>query len=114
MDNLLSLTILHSGGFTHNDLKKLFENEQEYLITLEDFLHEQTILTPWMTNDRREKIIEKLSKVDIDKIEKIIHDKNIKIITIESEEYPEKLRTIKQSPYILYVRGDLKEERKML
>ena len=26
----------------------------------------------------------------------------------------EKLKTIKQSPYLLYVRGDLKEERKML
>ena len=40
MDNLLALAILHSGGFTHNDLKKLFENEQNYAIILDDFLHE--------------------------------------------------------------------------
>ncbi len=67
-----------------------------------------------MTDDRRNKILEKLSKVDIIKIEKVIQEKNIEIVTIESEKYSEKLRTIKQSPYLLYVRGDLREERKML
>ena len=67
-----------------------------------------------MTNDRRNKILEKLSKIDTLKLEKIIQEKNIQIITIESEIYSEKLRTIKQSPYLLYIRGDLREERKML
>lgn len=67
-----------------------------------------------MTTERRGKIIEKLQKVDTQKIEKNIKEKNIEIITIESEQYPEKLRTIKQSPYLLYVRWILREERKML
>lgn len=114
MDNLLALAILHSGGFTHNDLKKLFENTQEYSLILEDFLHTWETLTPWMTNERRNKIIEKLSKINTIKLEKIIQEKNIQLITIESEIYSEKLRTIKQSPYLLYVRWDLREERKML
>lgn len=114
MNNLLALAILHKGGLTHNDLKKLFENEQNYSVILEDFLHDKKTPTPWMTDDRRNKILEKLSKVDIIKIEKVIQEKNIEIVTIESEKYSEKLRTIKQSPYLLYVRGDLREERKML
>lgn len=114
MDNLLALAILHSGGFTHNDLKKLFENEQNNSVILEDFLHDKRTLTPWMTDERRSKILEKLSKVDIATIKNKIETKNIQIITIESEKYSEKLRTIKQSPYLLYVRGDLREERKML
>lgn len=114
MDNLLALALLHSGGFTHNDLKKLFENEQNYSIILEDFLHTSKTITPWMTDDRRNKILEKLSKVDISKIKNKIQEKNIQIITIASDIYPEKLRTIKQSPYLLYVRGNLREERKML
>lgn len=44
----------------------------------------------------------------------IIRSKGITIITLESELYPEKLRTIKQAPYLLYIRGTLREERKML
>jgi hypothetical protein len=39
MDNSVALSTLHSGGFTHKDLKKLFENEQNYSDILEDFLH---------------------------------------------------------------------------
>jgi DNA processing protein len=114
MDNLIALAILHSGGFTHNDLKKIFENEQNYSNVLEDFLHEKKTITPWMTVDRRVKILEKLSKVDASVIKNKIQDKNIQIIPIESDIYPEKLRVIKQAPYLLYVRGDLREERKML
>lgn len=67
-----------------------------------------------MTDERRIKILERLGKVDILSIEKIINEKKIQIITIESEQYPEKLRTIKQAPYLLYVRWILREERKML
>ncbi|NRH20533.1 DNA-protecting protein DprA [Candidatus Gracilibacteria bacterium] len=114
MDNILSLVILHTGGFTHKDLKKLFELKQNYSDLLEDFLYEKKTLTPWMTDERRIKILERLGKVDILSIEKIINEKKIQIITIESEQYPEKLRTIKQAPYLLYVRGILREERKML
>jgi DNA processing protein len=114
MDNHLALAILHIGGFTHNDLKKLFENSQNYSELLQDFWLEQKTITPWMTSNRREKILEKLSKVETSQIKQVLQDKNIEIVTIESGKYPEKLRTIKQSPYLLYVRGNLREERKML
>lgn len=55
-----------------------------------------------------------MRKIDIVKIKKIIDEKSIHIITVESELYPEKLKTINQTPYLLYVRGNLREERKML
>ena len=67
-----------------------------------------------MTDDRRNKILEKLAKVDTSLIKNKIQEKNIQIITIESDLYPEKLKIIKQSPYLLYIRGNLREERKML
>ena len=60
-----------------------------------------------MTDDRRNKILEKLAKVDTSLIKNKIQEKNIQIITIESDLYPEKLK-------ILYIRGNLREERKML
>jgi hypothetical protein len=38
MDNQVALAGLHSAGFTQKDLQKLFENKQNYLDILEDFL----------------------------------------------------------------------------
>jgi hypothetical protein len=38
MNNLLSLAALHSGGFTHKDLKKIFETNQNYSEVLDDLL----------------------------------------------------------------------------
>ncbi|MBC7498665.1 DNA-protecting protein DprA [Candidatus Gracilibacteria bacterium] len=114
LDNTLSLAILHSGGFTHRDLHNLFESHENYGDILTDFLGIKKTPTLWMTDERRNKILEKLATIDIPKLEQILGSKNIDIITIRSEQYPAKLRTIKQAPYILYVRGILREERKML
>jgi predicted Rossmann fold nucleotide-binding protein DprA/Smf involved in DNA uptake len=67
-----------------------------------------------MTPERRDKILTTLSSLDTENIDRIIEQKNIQLITIDSPLYPERLATIKQSPYFLYVRGDLRSERKML
>ncbi len=114
MDNLVALAILHSSGFTQNDLKKIFEHHENYHEILIDLQTEWKTQTPWITEERRAKIVSSLQKIDIPKIEKIIEEKQIQIITLKSDNYSEKLKTIKQSPYILYVRGELREERKML
>jgi DNA processing protein len=67
-----------------------------------------------MTEERRAKILEKLQTVDSQKLGQIIGDKNISISIAHSADYPERLRMIKQVPYLLYVRGILRAERKML
>jgi DNA processing protein len=67
-----------------------------------------------MTSDRRAKILANLATIDVVKLEQILRDKNISIYTTHSTEYPERLRVIKQAPYMLYVRGILRAERKML
>ncbi len=114
LDNTLSLAILHSGWFTHRDLHNLFESHEKYSDMLVDFLWEKQTPTPWMTSDRRAKILTSLATVDIFKLKDIIRDKNISIYTKHSTEYPERLRVIKQAPYMLYIRGILRAERKML
>ncbi len=114
LDSSVALVILHSGGFTQKDLQKLFENEQNYSGILEDLLWQKETTTPWMTSERRSKILEKLATIDTEKLEEILRTKNIDTITMDSDLYPEKLRTIKQAPYLLYIRGILREERKML
>ena len=103
MDKIF-LTFLHSAGFSHNDLKKIFEHHNNYEDIYTQVLSGKRIPSPWMTEERYLNIREKLTKLDIKNIEKILQDKQIKIITIDDESYPEKLRTIRQAPYLLYVR----------
>lgn len=38
MDNILALVQLHSSGFTHKDLKKIFVEVQNYSFILDAFL----------------------------------------------------------------------------
>jgi DNA processing protein len=114
MDNTIALAALHSAGFTHKDLKKIFEKSDSYTKVLTNFLDRKWPETPWMTQERRAKILEKLSNIDLIKLGETIRVNDIHIITIKSEEYPEKLRTIKQAPYMLYVRGILSTKSLML
>lgn len=109
-----SLAYLHSAGFTHKDLKNIFKEKEDYEEVYNQFSRGTGMPTPWMTDDRRAKILWQLQKVDTKKLDTILEEKEIQLITIHSEVYPEKLRTIRQAPYLLYVRGDLHEERKML
>lgn len=108
------LTFLHSAGFSHNDLKKLFEAQENYEEFYNHILTWKRIHTPWITEERYTKIAEHLIKLEINRLENTLKEKDIEIVTIHSEKYPEKLRTIKQAPYLLYVRGTLREERRMI
>ena len=69
---------------------------------------------PWITQERKSKILEKLKKVDSENIKRIMNEQWIHIVTTHDIEYPEKLRTIKQAPYLLYVRWNLLEKKLML
>lgn len=49
---------------------------------------------------------EKQKTIDLDKLEEEFLSKNIGVVTIEDEEYPECLRNISDPPAILYYKGD--------
>ena len=57
-----------------------------------------------MTDEKWGRIEENISRISPASLEKILTEKNIQVIPIESDNYPEKLKTIKQAPYILYTR----------
>ena len=114
MDNSIALAALHGIGFTHKDLKRIFETQINYSGFLENLIKTKSIYQDWIALERKSKIIEKLSKINISHLESIITNKNIKIITIDSPLYPEKLRTINQAPYLLYTRGNLQNVDRIL
>lgn len=111
---MIFLTFLHIAWFSQNDLKRLFLRKQNYKEIYDLIRAGKDINMPWIKQEKYTKIQKNTLKIDTKKIEKIIQDKKIEIITIENSKYPEKLRTIKQAPYILYVRWKFYEKPVML
>lgn len=108
------LAYLHSAGLNHRDLKKIFETEENYESVYERVLDGTYTDIPWITEERKQKIFTHIRELKTHNIEKTLVEKNIQLITLHDSRYPEQLRTIKQAPFFLYVRGDLHNERKML
>lgn len=111
---LLPLVLLHSSGFSHADLKKISEMGGDFSLLVEQLTRGKALSLPWISLERSTKIQEKFAQINQQKLQEIIERDSIRIITQGDPGYPEKLRTIKQSPFFLYVRGDLREEKKML
>ncbi|MFZ2256150.1 MAG: hypothetical protein WAW59_00730 [Patescibacteria group bacterium] len=62
---MLALAYLHSAGFTHKDLKKLFEIEENYEDIYELCASGKSISTPWITTERKAKILDNLKTLDV-------------------------------------------------
>lgn len=54
--------------------------------------------------------IRSLKKEDLDKELELVRKLNLKVITIDDDDYPEILRNIFDPPIVLYVKGELKKE----
>lgn len=63
-----------------------------------------------MSEDRKNKIIEKSKKIETEKLSTLLETKNIQIITWFDIEYPERLKSIQHAPFLLYVRGHLRTD----
>lgn len=53
-----------------------------------------------------EKIKSEIVKFSIDKYKNMLLDKNVKLVTFEDDEYPNKLRNIDDPPFFLFCKGD--------
>ncbi len=109
-NSLLHLVLLHSSGFTHNDLKKYFPTREVFdPREIWEKVIENSFL--WdIPEDRMEKIRERAMKLDIEAIEKTLTSRNIQIIHWFDMLYPERLKTIQHAPFFLYVRGILRSD----
>lgn len=102
---MLYLVALHSIWISQRKLSVIFEKSENYkefyekinFSNLKSFFNEKEI----------EKILERKLQIDLNKINKIIHEKNVEIITIKDEKYPKLLKEIANPPYFLYVRWQI-------
>ncbi|MBM7613648.1 DNA-processing protein DprA [Alkaliphilus hydrothermalis] len=97
----------HLGGISYNVVMKLQEyfgglveiweaDEKEVL----EALNKHRIIANRITQNR--------DKTFIEKIYQRAGEENIKILTILDEAYPDKLRNIYDSPYVIYINGNAK------
>lgn len=99
------LVFLHSSGCTHNDLKKLFPLKETFD---PKYLWENLTLSLEqieMTEERKNKIVEKSRKIDTEGITALLSSKEIQIVHLYAENYPERLKNLGHAPFFLYVRG---------
>lgn len=109
MDNtLLALAILHQAGFSQKDLEKIYPKLQD---TWEDMdaLKSGRIEFDWINPERKGKILEEIQKINENELIAKIKEFNIDIIIRENPRYPLRLKNIDRSPFLIYVRGELRE-----
>lgn len=94
LDNrTLHLSFLLQAGCTHLELKNLLLAGEISPEILWKEVQDNTLSLD-ISEDRKRKIQEKYKKVDPEKIQKYLEEKNIQIITITDPDYPEGLKTI--------------------
>lgn len=102
------ITYLHACGLSHLELTEIFEDNNKP----EDFYTELSNknLEKYVKNfERRGKIVENYKKLKTNYIDRVIEKLGVDIITLDDESYPESLKNIPHTPYILYVRGKIPE-----
>lgn len=105
--------LANAGGTWNKKIKKLldyYETPYEIYRKTGNGLEKDKIV-----DEKVVKILEEWKKrFDVDFEYKKLEEKEIKVISIDSNEYPEKLKNIYENPCVLYVRGELPREEKCI
>lgn len=103
------IAYLHSCWLSHIELTDIFS----VVSSTEKFynnLNSESLAKYVRNSDRRGKILENHSKLKTRYIDGVLEKLEVKIIILSDEDYPENLKNIPHTPYILYVRGKIPKE----
>lgn len=107
-ENKLYLALLHSLWITHKKFyrifkENLFSEENNYKSFFEELNLEK--LNNFLFSDNEKKsILERKKNLKIDLIKKVLESREVEIIINYEEKFPEELKNIPNSPYLIYVR----------
>jgi len=100
---------LHACWLSHLELTEIFEDKQDSKEFYENLSHDS--LSKYVKNlDRRNNIVENHRKLKTQYIDTVIEKLWVNIITLHDDEYPENLRNIPHTPFVLYVRWILPKD----
>ena len=101
--NLFSLVLLHSVGFSQRALCRIFETRDNYEEIYNDL--DQVLLEKLgFKGEKINAILSAKTKIDTLKIQDVLKKLEVQIITKKDQSYPSLLRETPVCPYFLYVR----------
>jgi len=107
MDERKYLAYLHHLWLTQSDLRRLCGDERRDAKDIYESLSEASLEDMQIDTEKRYRVLEKLKKFREEMIERVLRDREVRIILETDDEYPQSLKEIPHSPYMLYVRGTL-------
>lgn len=90
------------GAKVQNDLLKRYKNPEKIWNLTKEELQKSKILKDTEINT----ILDANYRTNLDKYVEYMQKNNIKMITIQDEKYPQKLRNIYDPPVVLYIKGN--------
>lgn len=106
MKENICIAYLHSCGLSQKELTDIFDVEDSAMSFFE-WLCEESLGKYVNSSERRKNILEKYSSLKTRHIDSVIEKFGVEVIILWDEKYPESLRNIPHTPYILYVRGEI-------
>ena len=106
MNENMYVAYLHSCGLSQKELTNIFTVED----SAESFfkwLCEERLHNYVNSSLRRKNILEKYSSLNTKNLDSVIEKLWVKVIVLWESEYPESLKNIPHTPYILYVRWNI-------
>lgn len=97
------IAYLHSCWFSHKELSDIFSVQKSSRDFFTGLTEEE--MSKYIKNiNRRQLILEKYQKLDIQKIDNLLEELQVNLITLFDESYPDSLKHIPHPPFVLYVR----------
>jgi len=111
MKDKIYLALLHSLWISHNKLHKIFTknllSENTNYELFYNKLNNNLLQEYWFKNKEIEDILSRKNKITFNFIKSKLEEREVKIITIEDDDYPKELKNIFNVPYLIYVRWNI-------
>ena len=120
MKDKIYLALLHSLWISHKKFHIIFEenllsdnNSEDKFKNFYNKLTDSILKDFWFNDKEIRNIFLRKEKIKISEIEKMLLTRKVEIIIVDEKKYPESLRNIPNSPYLLYVRWKICDWPKM-
>lgn len=112
MEERIYLAYLHVLGISQAKFFDLFSEKQNYKEIFKN-LNSSHLQNIWYPQSYITKVLNKKKKLDTSKILDILKKREVNLVTIFDEGYPDALKQIPNTPYFLYVRWNLDNSAKI-
>lgn len=115
-EDKLYLAVLHSLWISHKKFYRIFEQNLFKNSNYKEFynkLNSDLLLNYWLKEEEINNILKRKREVKINFIKEKLDEREVKIIINYEDNFPEELKNISNSPYLIYVRWKISDGAKI-